>query len=183
MTTSINATPSPRSFIKGGTGRLGLRSRLVSAGVAAIAALACTAAISTPAQAAVSHTSPACYGRQDGWNSAPFQAVETATLCDIGNSSGYCNAPNVTWNVPAWARLFVRVTGIQAGCYHISNYGGAESMWANVSISVTNPTDVFSSVSGTVWMRIAVSHNGATHYQSGAGESVISFLELVAGAF
>jgi hypothetical protein len=182
MTTTNNTSPSHRSFIKGGTRRLGLRSRLVSAGVAAIATLGCTAAISAPAQAAVSHTSTACYGRSDGWSSVPFSATESATLCDIGNTSGYCVDPVVSWNIPLVARLFVHVTGHQAGCYHISNYGGAESMWANIEIKITDPLEPWNSVSGTVWLRIAVSHNGATHDQSGSSESVIDFLELVAGA-
>ncbi len=180
MTSTINTTQSHRSSIKGGTGRLGLRSRLVSAGVAAIAALATTAAISAPAQAkALPHTSTHCYARSVGRSSAPFSAAEGATFCLIGNSSGYCVSPRVTYNIPGWARLFVSVTGIQAGCYHISNYGGAESMWANIEIKVTDPL-TGGSVSGTVWLRIAVSYNGATHYQSGASESVIDFLELVA---
>jgi hypothetical protein len=182
MTTTINTTSSRRSFIKGGTGRLGLRSRIAATCLATIATLGCTAALSAPAQAAVSHTSYACYGRSVGWSSVPFSATESATFCDHGNTSGYCASPRVSYNIPVWARLFVRVTGIQAGCYHISSYGGAESMWANIEIAVIDPF-TGGSVSGTVWLRIAVSDNGGTHYQSGANESVIDFLELVASAY
>jgi len=182
MTTTTNTSSSPRSFIKGGTGRLGLRARIVATFLATIATLGCTAALGAPAQAAVAHTSYKCYGRSVGWSSVPFSATESATFCDNGNTSGYCASPRVSYNIPLWARPFVRVTGIQAGCYHISNYGGAESMWANIQIAITDPL-TGASVSGTVWLRIAVSDNGATHYQSGANESVIDFLELLAGAF
>jgi hypothetical protein len=198
MTTTINTTQSHRSSIKGGNGSFGLRSRLVSTGAAAIAALACTAAISAPAQAhtvpkapqvtkvpavtKVSHGSTACYGGGGvGWSSLPFSAHMSGTICVDGPPSGYCAAgPYVSTSIAFWADPFVSVQKITKGCYHISSYGGAESMWSNIQIKVVDPIEPWNSVSGTVWLRVAIDHNGHAHYQAGASASLLDILNIVA---
>jgi hypothetical protein len=155
-------------------------SRLVSTILATIAALACAAAVSTPALAATS----TCKAGGVGWSSVPFSANENATMCDSGgtNGSGYCVHPQVPYTIPGWASLFVSVTGVQAGCYHVTSYGGAESMWANISLAVTDPLEPWSVVHGTVWLRLAMNSGGTFYKQAGASASLINVLELVAGA-
>ena len=151
--------------------------RLVTATLATIGALACAATVSTPAQAATT----TCKAGGVGWSSLPFTATETATMCDSGGTSGsgYCLNPQVHYTIPSWASPFVSVTGIQAGCYHITSYGGAESMWANISVAVTDPLDPGNVVHGTVWLRLAMNSSGTFYKQAGASVSVIDMLDLL----
>ena len=156
-------------------------SHLVAAALATIAALACAATVSAPAQAATS----TCKAGGVGWSSIPFTATETATFCDSGGTSGsgYCVNPQVHYTIPGWASPFVSVTGIQAGCYHVSSYGGAESMWANISLAVTDPFEPWNVVHGTVWLRVAMNSGGTFYKQTGASANVLDFLGLIVSAF
>jgi hypothetical protein len=155
-------------------------SRLVSAILATIAALACAAAVSSPAQAATS----TCKAGGVGWSSLPVSATESATMCDSGGTtgSGYCVEPQVHYTIPSWASLFVSVTGVQAGCYHITSYDGAESMWANISLAVTDPLEPWNVVHGTVWLRLAMNSSGTFYKQAGASASLVDVIKLLGSA-
>jgi hypothetical protein len=159
---------------------LRVRARLAAAACASfVAAAACAAAISAPAQAASAQTSTPCHNEGVGWSSAPFSATLTGSMCDSGGTggTGSCSGgPRVSYDIPWWADPFVSVTDITDGCYRITAYGGAESMWTNIGIKVTDPLEPWVSVSGTVWLRIAMSSNGTTHKQAGASVSLVNAL-------
>jgi hypothetical protein len=44
--------------------------------------------------------------------------------------------PRVTSSIAWWADPFASVTDITDGCHHVTAYGGAESMWTNISVAV-----------------------------------------------
>jgi hypothetical protein len=148
-----------------------LRSRLIAACGSSLAVAACAAAISAPAQAAT----PVCRPEGVGWSSAPFSATMKQTLCDSGatNGTGSCpGGPQVSYSSPWWADPFVSVTNITDGCYHVTTYGGAESMWTNISVQVRDPLEPWVTVSGTVWLRVAMTSNGTTYKQAGASANL-----------
>lgn len=151
------------------------RAQLRTAGalLAAVATIAIAAVSSAPAQAATNN----CYARGVGYSSAPFSATMSGTICNNG-SGGSCPAGvNVSTSIPFWASPFVTVTGITKGCYYLpDSYGGAESMWSNISIKITEPLEPWVTVAGTVWLRIAVTHNGTTYTQAGATENLFASL-------
>jgi hypothetical protein len=127
--------------------------------------VACTAAISAPAQAA----STACKAGGVGYSSLPFSAGLSGSLCDTGgiNGAGSCpGGPHVTTSIPWWSSPVVHVVRITDGCYHISAYGGAESMWANIVVAVTDPADGLT-IDETVWLRIAMNSEGQVHTSAG----------------
>jgi hypothetical protein len=156
--------------------RLRVRAgRIAAAGGSFVAVAACAAAFSAPAQAATS----VCRPEGVGWSSAPFSAKMTGTICDSGATGGSGSCPggaHVVPSSPLWADPFVSVTGITDGCYHVTSYGGAESMWTNISIKVTDPLEPWDSLSGTVWLRIAMTSNGTTYKQTGASVNLLGAL-------
>jgi hypothetical protein len=163
----ISSNTVDRSTRRTAIARLGSRPRLISAGLATVATLVCAAAFSSPAQAA---TAGICRLEGVGYSSAPFSATMTGTLCDYGGGNGYGSCPggvHVSTSSPVWADPFVSVTGIKTGCYHIASYGGAESMWANIYVKVTDPLEPWETVNETVWLRIAMTSNGTTYKQAG----------------
>jgi len=165
--------------------RLRLRARLIAAACGSFVAVAvCAAAISAPAQAATAHPGTFCHLEGVGWSSAPFSATSTGTICDTGaaNGTGSCpGGPHVSYSIAWWADPFVSVTDITDGCYHITAYGGAESMWANISVSITDPAEPWATINETVWLRIAMTSNGTTYKQTGASLSLASALGALLG--
>jgi hypothetical protein len=148
-----------------------LRSRLIAACGSSLAVAACAAAISAPAQAATT----VCHPEGVGWSSAPFSATLSQTICDSGATSGTGSCPggpHVYSSSPWWADPFVSVTDITDGCYHVTTYGGAESMWTNISVQVRDPLEPWVTVSGTVWLRVAMTSNGTTYKQAGASANL-----------
>jgi len=163
---TISSNTADRSTCRTAIARLGSRSRLIAAGLATIAVLVCSAAVSAPAMA---DTSGGCWLEGVGWSSAPFSATMAGGICDYGGTNGYgwCG-PIVSPSIPLWAEPFVSVKKITDGCYHITAYGGAESMWANISVSITDPAEPWATINETVWLRIAMTSNGTTYKQTGA---------------
>jgi hypothetical protein len=164
--------------------RLCLRARLIAAACGSfVAVAACAAAISAPAQAAT-QASSGCHPEGVGWSSAPFSATMTGSICDSGatGGNGSCpGGPRVAYSIAWWADPFASVTGITDGCYHITAYGGAESMWTNISVAVRDPLEPWVTVNGTVWLRIAMTSNGTTYKQAGASANLTAaLLELIA---
>ena len=165
---TISSNTAHRSTSGTAISRLGLRSRVISAGLATIAVLVCTAAVSAPAMAA---TTGGCRLEGVGWNSAPFSATMSGAICDYGGTNGHGSCPGgpiVHTSMPGWAEPVVSITGIKGGCYHISAYGGAESMWVNISLKITDPAEPEVTWNETVWLRIAMTSNGTTHKQAGS---------------
>ena len=71
------------------------------------------------------------------------------------------------------------ITSVSGGCYFIpQTNGGEESMWVNVGVQVTDPIEPWSHVDGTVWLRIAMTHNGTQYKQTGAIPQPVVVAEL-----
>jgi hypothetical protein len=165
--------------------RLRSRARLIAAACGSFVAVALSAAaMSAPAQAAAAQASTVCHPEGVGWSSAPFSATLTGTICDSGGTggNGSCpGGPRVDSSIAWWADPFVSVTKITDGCYHITTYGGAESMWTNISVKVTDPLEPWDAADGTVWLRIAMTSNGTTYKQAGASMDLTGALAGLLG--
>ena len=167
------------------------RSRLAAVSLATVATVAGTAAMSTPALASTGTAAVAnassnyCQPVGVGYSSAPFSATMYGKACvtGTGNSgtSGSCpGGPQLSTSIAGWASPFVSITSVSGGCYFIpQTNGGEESMWVNIGIQVTDPIEPWSHVNGTVWLRIAMTHNGTQYKQTGATLNLWSFLNLL----
>jgi hypothetical protein len=146
-----------------------IAARIVSSRVCrfALAATAITIAFATSSASAHAAT-VTCRDEGVGYSSAPFDTTMTGVICNNGSSGSCPDGIQVSTSTAWWADPFVSVTGIRKGCYWIDSYGGAESMWANVQVTVTDPAEPWDSLTETVWLRIAMTHNGTTHKQAGA---------------
>ena len=161
-----------------------MRNTFITACGSFITAAVCAAAIGAPAQAATPQASTVCHPEGVGWSSLPLSATMTGTICDSGGTggSGSCpGGPHVSTSRAWWASPFVSVTKITDGCYHITSYGGAESMWTNISLAVRDPLEPWVTVDGTVWLRIAMTSSGTTYKQAGASADLIGALGALLG--
>ena len=167
------------------------RSRLAAVSLATVATVAGTAAMSTPALASTGTAAVAnassnyCQPVGVGYSSAPFSATMYGKACvtGTGNSgtSGSCpGGPQLSTSIAGWASPFVSITSVSGGCYFIpQTNGGEESMWVNIGIQVTDPIEPWNHVNGTVWLRIAMTHNGTQYKQTGGTLNLWSFLNLL----
>jgi hypothetical protein len=161
----------------------GLRSRvrlLATASGTFVAALACVAAVGTPAQAKttpvtkrvhvkgsvmpVGNNGANCQEQGVGWSSAPLKVTMTGTICAGTNASksGVYNLTVYT-SIAGWASPFVSVTGVTGGGHWTSEYGGDEVMSTNTHVTVRDPFCSLPVASGNVSLSVAMNEDGNTH--------------------
>lgn len=165
---TISSNTADRSTRRSARARLGSRPRLISAGLATIAALVCAAAVSAPALASTTTCSP----EGVGYRSAPFSATMTGTMCHNSSTASCKGGPTVATSVAGWASPFVKVSSVTGGCFYGNTlYGTAETMWANVSFRVTDPL-TGSDATGTTYLRVWMNPNGTVHKWAGTSENM-----------
>jgi hypothetical protein len=178
---TISSNTADRSTRRTANARLGSRPRLISAALATIAALVCSAAVSAPAQAAAAQASTVCHPEGVSWSSAPFSDTMTGTMCDNSSTASCKGGPTVATSVAGWASKFVKVSSVTGGCFYGNTlYGTAETMWANVSFRVTDPLTGGSDATGTTYLRTWMNPNGTVHKWAGTSENMWGLIvELV----
>jgi len=198
--TSIEAASAAVGGCRGFTG---LRSRvrlLAAASGTFVAALACVAAVGTPAQAKttpvtdqihvngsvipVGNNGANCQEQGVGWKSAALSVKMTGTDCAGANASqsGVYDLTVYT-SVPGWASPFVSVSQPAGGGYWTTNYGGDEVMWTNTPVRVKDPFCSLPVATGDVSLSVAMNEDGITHTSASISPDIRDSLIGLAACF